>query len=80
VIFNLTSLCNIAIRVEAYKARMSHAVLQQCQLFGHGNLPVLCGVGAVTSGGMPGKGLYTIDTDMLQLEFGGRRGTSSLQL
>jgi hypothetical protein len=29
---------------------------------------------------MPGKGQYSIDTDMLQLQAGGRRGTSPLQL
>jgi hypothetical protein len=29
---------------------------------------------------MPGKGQYNIDTDMLQLQVGGRRGTSSLHL
>jgi hypothetical protein len=29
---------------------------------------------------MPGKGQYSIDTDMLQLQVDGRRGTSSLQL
>jgi hypothetical protein len=30
--------------------------------------------------GVPGKGQYSIDTDMLQLQVGGQRGTSSLQL
>jgi hypothetical protein len=30
--------------------------------------------------GLPRKGKCSIDTDMLQLQVGGRRGTSSLQL
>jgi hypothetical protein len=44
------------------------------------NLSVICGVGGSSAQEMSGKGQYSIDTDMLQLQDGGRRGTSSLQL
>jgi hypothetical protein len=44
------------------------------------NLPLVCGVGRSPAEGMPGKGQYSIHTDMLQLLVGGRSGASSLQL
>jgi hypothetical protein len=34
-IFRLTSLCHIAIRVEAYRAQNGLAQCQNCQQFGH---------------------------------------------
>jgi hypothetical protein len=45
------------------------------------NLPAVCVVwGQSPARGMPGKGQYSINTNMLQLQVGGWRGTSSLQL
>jgi hypothetical protein len=44
------------------------------------HFPIVCGVGAVTCTRNAQKRAYVIDTDMLQLQVGGRRGTSSLQL
>jgi hypothetical protein len=49
-IFRLSSLCHIAIRVEAYRAQNSLTQCHNCQQFGHfwanaSNLPAACGSG-----------------------------------
>jgi hypothetical protein len=74
------SLCHAAIRVKAYKAQC-----YICQQFGHALVNckqplAVCGVGASPVQGMLGKGQCRIDTNMLQLQVGGCRGTSSFQL
>jgi hypothetical protein len=81
-IFKLTSFRHIAIRVEAYKAQAGVTTANNSAVPGltASNLAVACGVGAVTCTRNAGNGQHSIDTDMLQLQVGGWRGTSSLQL
>jgi hypothetical protein len=63
-IFQLMSLCIIAIRVEAYKTQSYN-----CQQFGQVLLYVVWGLSPVQ--GMLGEGQYSMDTNMLQLKVGG---------
>jgi hypothetical protein len=83
-ILKLRSLNNIEIRVEAYKAQTS---LTQCYNCGH--IWANCKQPPHSTNvmwerppaqGMPGNGQYSIDTDMLHLQVGGRRGTSSFHM
>jgi hypothetical protein len=78
----LTSFCHNAVRVEVYKAQTGFTHCYNCQKSGHVrancfNLPVVCGADGSPSQGLPGKGQCSIDTNMLPLQVGGRRGSSA---
>jgi hypothetical protein len=73
-IFRLSSLCHIAIRVEAYKAQNALTQCHNCQQFG---LVWACGAEAVTYKEVPRERKYIFHPNMLQLSIGGRRNPLS---
>jgi hypothetical protein len=80
-LLKMTILCHTANRVEAYKFQTGLMQLQLPTIRPSKQPPrCICGVGVVSCTRNAGKGQYNIDTDILQLQVGGRRGTSSLQL
>jgi hypothetical protein len=85
-LFRLTSLCHIAIRVEAYKAQNGLTQCYNFQQFVHfrancKQFPSLFVVSLLPSAqGAPGEGKGFINTGMLQLPVGGRRESSPFQL
>jgi hypothetical protein len=81
----LTSLCHIAIKVEAEKLRLvprSVTTARNSAMSGltASNLPLYVVWGRSPAQGVFEKEHCSIDTDVFQLEVGGRRGISSLQL
>jgi hypothetical protein len=73
-IFKFMSLCHIAVRVEAHKAQTGLAQVTTAKIsdmsgLTASNVPIVCGVGAVTCARSTQK------LAMLQLQVSGRRGT-----
>jgi hypothetical protein len=86
-IFQLSSLCHISIKVEAYKSQNNLTQCFNCQKFGHvwANCkqpppPLLVVRGRPPAQGLPGEGEHIFDPGVLQLSAFGRRKSSPRQL